>query len=89
MRVKWWVECEFFSVFCCYYPLFLFMFFGFVLLLVGVGVCGGCSSRRERRGEWWVNAGEVSGRGLKLHSESGSNDFVCRFEVENWKGFQG
>ena len=34
--------------------------------------------RRERRGKWWVDAGEVSNLGSILYSQSGSNDFVCR-----------
>ena len=46
--VSFWV---FLWVFVFITPSFLFMFFGFILLLVGVGVCGDCSSRRERRGE--------------------------------------
>lgn len=46
--------------------------------LVGIGVCRDCSIRQERRGEWWVDAGEVSNSGSILYSQSGSNDFVCR-----------
>jgi hypothetical protein len=70
VRVKWWVGAVNFLFLL---PLLSWIHFFGLLILECAEIL-----RRERRGEWWVDAGEVSNLGSIMYSQSGSNDFVYR-----------